>query len=199
MKKPVQTVASQIAAILQDEGIETYDQTKNLFSEIRKAMQIAPPKERANLRAAKVISTEEVKHFLHIATQTDPTTGLIMETLYRLAVRAQELASLQVTNFHPEKHYLLVATKNGEHRQLPITTSLSKQLKDHLGSRTNGPLFTSNRGQAFSTRRIQQLVSDLADQTSLQKKITPATLRNSRIAHLRNAGMSEEDLLDFTG
>jgi integrase/recombinase XerD len=199
MKNNTQAIANQVAGILREAGIETYDQTKNLFREIRKTMQITPPTTRKKSKTVKTITRDEVSRFLETCVGNDLTTGLMMETLYRSAVRSHELIKIQVVDFKPDKNYLLIDTNDGQYRQVTITAALADRLLDYLNGRNSGPLFVSNRGKAFSSRRIEQMVSQSADQAGLDKKVTPGTLRNSRISHLRKAGMAEEDLKDFIG
>jgi site-specific recombinase XerD len=197
MKRSIHDVANEVTAILQKEGLETYDQTKNLFREVRKMMQVTPPKKRQKRKSAKTITKEEMKHFLKTAARDSQTVGLIMETLYRTAVRSKELIDIQALDLQPSQHNLLITTHDNSSREVTITSMLASQLADHLDGRNQGPLFISNRGKAFSVRRIEQLVSDVADRAGLEQKVTPGTLRNSRIKHLRDAGMTEDDLADF--
>ena len=77
MKRSIQDVANEVTAILQKEGLETYDQTKNLFREVRKMMQVTPPKKRQKRKSAKTITKEEMKHFLKTAARDSQTVTLI--------------------------------------------------------------------------------------------------------------------------
>lgn len=59
--------------------------------------------------------------------------------------------------------------KGGKSRYVPIFPELAQELCTHLGERSTGYLFETNRHMPYSSRRIQQIVKDVADRAKIKK------------------------------
>ncbi len=62
----VTALAKQVARLLRKSGLETYDQTKHVFREVRKELDLSPPKRRGR-NTVKRLSVEHLRAFLKAA------------------------------------------------------------------------------------------------------------------------------------
>jgi integrase/recombinase XerD len=70
--------------------------------------------------------------------------------------------------FFGEQMIVLAKAKGGKNRYVPILPELAQELRTHLGQRTVGSLFETNRATRYSPRRIQQIVKETATQAKLE-------------------------------
>ena len=82
---------------------------------------------------------------------------------------------------------------------MPLTDSLVRELKLHVGGRNTSPLFKSPRGGTYSTRRIQQIVKETAEEAGIQKRVYPYLLRHTMATRLVNVGMPIEHVRKVLG
>jgi len=71
------------------------------------------------------------------------------------------------------------------------------ELEDSRGSRLTGgrntrPLFVSRHSGEYSTRRIQQIVKEVAQSAGIDKQVSPHLLRHTMATRLVNDGMPME-------
>ena len=92
-----------------------------------------------------------------------------------------------------------VRDKGGKTRDVPILQSLANEIRIHLGDRRTGFVFPSPRGGAYSKRRIQQIVKELATVAKIQKSVYPHLLRHTIAQRLADQGMPENLLQKFLG
>lgn len=68
-----------------------------------------------------------------------------------------------------------------------------------MGDRTVGYLFETNCHQQYSTRRIQQIVKEIAERGKIQKRVYPHLLRHSVATTLLERGMPIDQIQKFLG
>jgi integrase/recombinase XerD len=81
--------------------------------------------------------------------------------------------------FFEEQMILIAKAKGGKSRYVPILPELAQELRTHLGQRTMGSLFETNRVTRYSPRRIQQIIKETAEQAQITKQVYPHFLRHS--------------------
>ena len=198
MKSLARTLA---AAIRKSEPNLTYDESKDLFKEVRRQLNLKPPRRRNN-GTVKRMSKSELEAFLNAAYERDARTGTMMQTLYETGCRVSEFCDLEVDDFYSDECRIIVREgKGGKRREIPITSALSNHLKLYLefsGIR-EGRVFNSQNGPRISPRRIQQLVKEIADAAGISMTVTPHTLRHTRLTLLAEAGMPKDHLQIFAG
>ncbi len=89
--------------------------------------------------------------------------------------------------------------KGGKSRYVPILPELAQELRTHLGQRSTGYLFETNRHLPYSPRRIQQIVKATAEQAKIKKRVYPHLLRHSVATTLLERGMPIEQIQKFLG
>jgi site-specific recombinase XerD len=198
--KNVTALADQVATLLRESGVESYDQTKNVFSEVRRIMQLSRPKKRKSRSGPKTIDLRELQSFLLAAYEVSDEIGLMMTALYKTALGVGEFTELSVSDLRSSDNLLVVNPGNPEKmREIIIPADLANLLGYHVGDRSSGPMFMSKRKGAYSARRIQQITQQVSELAGLSHSATPEMIRQTRLEHLREAGMDEEDLQMYVG
>jgi integrase len=163
-------------------------------------MQVKRPKKRKPKGGPRTISLKELQSFLLAAHEMSDDVGLMMTTLYKTATSVGEFSELEVSDLQEEDRALIInARKPGERRELAIPRDLANLLGFHVGDKSTGPLFTTKRKGAYSIRRLQQITRQVSDLAGLSHSATPEIIRQTRLEHLREAGMDEEDLRAYVG
>lgn len=195
-----QTVDSKdiklIAKILRENGY-SYEQSRYLISEARKETGLRPPKRRKG--SVDRLNREELEALLEAAYRKSGKTGLMIRTLLETGSRVGAFCTLQAEHFSYADRELRVLDKGNKYRDIPILKGLANELRVYLGLRTTGYVFPSPRGKAYSPRRIQQLVKELAQEAGITKKVHPHLLRHTIAQYLADREMPEPLLQKFLG
>ena len=126
--------------------------------------------------------------------------GLFIKTLFQTGARVSEFVNIKVEDiFFEEQMILITKAKGGKSRYVPILPELAQELRTHLGQRTVGYLFETNRATCYSSRRIQQIVKETATQAEITKHVYPHLLRHSVATTLLERGMPIEQIQKFLG
>ena len=80
-----------------------------------------------------------------------------------------------------------------------VTPGLAQELRTHLGDRSTGYLFETNRHLPYSPRRIQQIVKATAEGAKIKKRVYPHLLRHSMATTLLERGMPIDQIQKFLG
>ncbi len=176
----------------------TYDQTRYVAKEVRRALKVQRP--RSRVRVIERLSQEEERRLIDTAYRLPGTRGLLIKTLFQTGVRVSEFVHIQVADVYFEEEMILIRQgKGGKQRYVSILSELAQELKTHLRGRAKGYLFETNRHAAFSPRRIQQIVKETADLAGITKRVSPHTLRQSVATTLLEHGMPLEQIQKFLG
>src|SRR2546428_5616282 len=132
----------------------TYDQTRYVSKEVRRALAIERTKIRKRVIAR--LSREEEEGLIKHAYRMKGERGLFIKTLFQTGARVSEFVSLKVEDvFFDEQMILIAKAKGGKSRYVPILPGLAQELRTHLGQRTVGDLFETTRSTRYSPRRIR--------------------------------------------
>lgn len=176
----------------------TYDQTRYVAKEVRRALEMERPQSR--VRLIERLSREEERRLIDTAYRLLGTRGLLIKTLFQTGARVSEFVHIQVEDvFFEEQMIRIRQGKGGKQRYVPILPELAQELQTHLRGRARGYLFETNRHAAFSPRRIQQLVKETADLAGITKRVSPHVLRHSVATTLLEHGMPLEQIQKFLG
>lgn len=189
--------ARRLAKLLRD-GDYTYDQSAHLFRQARHLAGLTPPKRRRR-GAVERLSSDELERFLKVAYEHSGRRGLMMRALFETGTRVGTFARIDAADVAFGDLEIRVLGKGGKVRDVPILASLANELRLHLGERRSGPLFRSRQGGAYSKRRLQQIVGEVAEAAGIAKRVYPHLLRHTVAQHLADRGMAEELLQKFLG
>ena len=189
--------ARRLAKLLR-EGDYSYDQSAHLFKLAREMVGLQPPKRRQK-GAAERLNSEELDAFLRAAYEHSGRRGLMMRALFETGMRVGAFARLDAEQISFGDLEVRVHGKGDKRRDVPILSSLANELRLHLGERRSGPVFQSRQGGAYSQRRVQQIVREVAAEAGITKRVYPHLLRHTVAQHLADRGMPEELLQKFLG
>jgi integrase/recombinase XerD len=176
----------------------TYDQTRHVAKEVRHALAVERPKTRKRV-VARLSRDEETRLITH-AYRMQGERGLFIKTLFQTGARVSEFVNLKAEDvFFDEQMILIAKAKGGKSRYVPILPELAQELRTHLGQRTVGYLFETNRATRYSPRRIQQIIKETAEQAEITKRVYPHLLRHSVATTLLERGMPIEQIQKFLG
>src|SRR6266700_1343558 len=176
----------------------TYDQTRYVAKEVRHALAIERPKMRKRVVAR--LSREEEARLITHAYRMQGERGLLIKTLFQTGARVSEFVNLKAEDVFFEEHMMLIAkAKGGKSRYVPILPELAQELRTHVGQRTVGYLFETNRATYYSPRRLQQIIKETAEQAQITKRVYPHLLRHSVATTLLERGMPIEQIQKFLG
>ena len=124
-------------------------------------------------------------------------TTLLIEILYATGIRVSELVSIKLGDIKDDYSSLMIKSKGGDFRYVPlfgiVMDVLKKYLDDklRLQSEKSKFLFPSNSKIGHLTRhRFFQILKDLSSKAGLDKnKISPHVIRHSFASHLLNRGV----------
>lgn len=191
-------IIKRMTKMFADENV-TYSQSQEIIKQVRKNLGLKPSKKQKG--TVKRLSRNEYQRFINSAYEKNPLTGLMMQTLFETGCRVDEFTNLQADDiYHEELKIVVRSGKGNKRREVPIELHLSRQLAGHLDKRKTGPVFRSTRGKQFTSRRVQQIVKELAAAAEIRSiEVTPHTLRHTRATFLAEDGMSKDALQNFLG
>ena len=176
----------------------TYDQARCVSKEVRRALGIERVKTRK--RVVERLSRDEEKRLIQHAYKDRSEHGLLIKTLFQTGARVSEFANIRVEHFFFDELMLLIDKgKGGKSRYVPILSELAQELRTHLGDRSIGYLFETNRHLPYSPRRIQQIVKAKAVGAKIKKRVYPHLLRHSVATTLLERGMPIDQIQKFLG
>jgi len=176
----------------------TYDQARYVSKEARKRLGIARVKTRKQI--VDRLSRDDEQKLIRQAYKDHGEHGLLIKTLFQSGARVSEFVGLRVDDlFFDEQMLLIEKGKGGKSRYVPILAELSQELRTHLGNRKTGYLFETNRHSAYSPRRVQQIVKDVAERAGITKRVYPHLLRHSVATTLLERGMPIDQIQKFLG
>jgi integrase/recombinase XerD len=176
----------------------TYDQTRYVSKEVRHALAIERTKIRQRVIAR--LSREEEERLIKHAYRMKGERGLLIKTLFQTGARVSEFVNLKAEDVFFEEQMILIAkAKGGKSRYVPILSELAQELRTHLGQRTVGYLFETNRATCYSPQRIQYMVKETAAQAQITKRVYPHLLRHSVATTLLERGMPIEQIQKLLG
>ncbi|QPC46763.1 site-specific tyrosine recombinase XerD [Mangrovibacillus cuniculi] len=204
--KSSRTIARQLASIrnfhqfLIRDGVTKNDPTLHIET---------PQLERT---LPKVLNLEEVEALLATPKSTTPI-GLrdkaMLETLYATGIRVSELISLKLEDVHLSMGFVRCVGKGNKERIIPIgktAISVMKEYLEHGRPKLRKPkhakeeaLFLNMYGSSMSRQGFWKMLKKLAKEASIQKEITPHTLRHSFATHLLENGADLRAVQEMLG
>lgn len=194
---PVAEVAKELARLFRRHHLN-YDQTKHAVELARKEVGLRPPATRARTLAR--LDRGEVERLVEHAYRRGPQYGLMVKTLFYTGARVSEFINIRPQDLHLDldpPQVRIVVAKGGSDGYVPILPALAQELRTHLGTRTEGYLFESNRHNQYTPRMVQKVVKDAATAAGFGKAITPHRLRASVATILLDAGMPLDQVQKF--
>ena len=147
----------------------------------------------------KSLSEEVVEALLNAPTVGDPLGSrdrAMLEMLYATGLRVSELVSLKYSQLNLNQGVIRIVGKGDRERLIPLGEEAVRWLKDFLGSgrteilleRTTDYLFPTRRGDRMTRQAFWHIIKRYAQKSSIDKELSPHTLRHAFATHLLNHG-----------
>ena len=136
-------------------------------------------------RLPEVLTKDEVKRLIDSASNRK--SRLIISLLYSSGLRVSELVNLRIEDLNLNEGTGWVRKgKGSKDRIFTVSNNLVNQLKQYLEGKQHNYIFSKDK--PLTTRNIQKIIKNLREKCSINKKITPHTLRHSFATHLLEQG-----------
>ena len=159
--------------------------------------QIAMPKIGRSL--PKSLSEEEVESLLSAPLVSDPLghrDRTMLEVLYATGLRVSELVSLKYNQVNLNQGVIRVLGKGNRERLIPLGEEAVRWLQEFITGarneilldRTTDYLFPTRRGDRMTRQAFWHIIKRYARKSSIDKELSPHTLRHAFATHLLNHG-----------
>jgi site-specific recombinase XerD len=151
----------------------------------------------------QILSIQEVDRMMKCVVNIKHKA--ILQTMYSCALRISEVPEIECnTNIchldSSRKTLLVKGAKGFKDRYVPIPIPTIILLRNYRIADNKGKwLFMGQNQQKYSVRSIQQIFHRAKEAAHIAKKVTPHSLRHSRLTHLCEAGMDIYKLKEFAG
>ena len=144
-------------------------------------------------RLPTFLTLEEVQRLLKaIISANDFTFYVIFAIIISCGLRVSELTNLKMDNLNMIDGYIKISGKGNKERILPLNVEVLNHIKKLLSVRKskkgNRYLFINKKGKKISRQYIYKKIKYYAKSASIQKNISPHTLRHTYATLLLNNG-----------
>lgn len=147
------------------------------------------------------------------APDTSQVAGLrdkaILETLYAAGVRVSELVGINVPDLDLDENWIKIRGKGGRERLAPLGNPARDAIENYLrrgrpyllaaSEDDTAALFLNKSGTRLSVRSIRNIINKYVEQTTLNQKVSPHTLRHSFATHMLNSGADLRAVQELLG
>jgi len=150
-----------------------------------------------------ILSVQEIERLLNCIDNIKHKA--IIQLMYSCALRISEVPEIEVNrkicHIDSDRKILIVKGAKGfKDRHVPIPVHTITMLRNYRTEYRFGKwLFMGQNEQKYSTRSIQQIFKRAVQKARISKKVTPHSLRHSRLTHLCEAGVDIYKLKEIAG
>jgi integrase/recombinase XerC len=157
------------------------------------------------------LTTEEIGKLLEAPKGNTPAAlrdRAILETLYSAGLRVSELVGLTDGDLDLAAGVVRVRGKGKRERIAPIGSYAAKALRRWLDVRKlsarekqgrEAPVFTNKFGTRLTTRSVARMLEKYLQETGLDQRTSPHTLRHSFATHLLDRGADIRSVQELLG
>jgi integrase/recombinase XerD len=161
-------------------------------------------------RLPKVLTVSEVESLLNgpdLGSITGIRDKAMLELLYATGIRVSELVSLNLSDVNLNMGFLKCYGKGSKERIIPLGSVALKAVSDYimrsrvklLRDSAEESLFLNHHGQRLSRQGFWKIIKKYANAVSIDKEITPHTLRHSFATHLLENGADLRSVQEMLG
>jgi integrase/recombinase XerD len=161
-------------------------------------------------RLPKVLSVGEVESLLEgpdQGTVAGVRDKAMLELLYATGIRVSELVSLNISDVNLNMGFLKCYGKGSKERIIPLGTVALQSVSDYImrsrvklsRNPSEESLFLNHHGQRLSRQGFWKIIKKYAHTASIDKEITPHTLRHSFATHLLENGADLRAVQEMLG
>ena len=162
-----------------------------------------------NKKLPVILSTTEMQEILETIKINDHIScrnRCMLELMYASGLRVSELINLNVSSINLYMGYIKVIGKGDKERIVPIgeiaKTILDiylNQYRDKFIKKESSLLFFNNHGNKLSREEFYIILKQVINKTSINKKISPHTIRHSFATHLLENGADLRSIQELLG
>ncbi|HIF34670.1 MAG: tyrosine recombinase XerC [Pirellulaceae bacterium] len=132
----------------------------------------------------------------------------ILETIYSAGLRVSELVGINDSDLRWDETIVRIRGKGKKERLAPLgrfaITALKKwlvkrELADDVAQGAAAAVFTNRFGRRLTTRSVARMLEKYIQQTGLDSRTSPHTLRHSFATHLLDAGADIRSVQELLG
>ena len=131
----------------------------------------------------------------------------ILETLYSLGTRAQEVVDLRLESVNLEYAFVRCFGKGAKERMLPLGGRCREAIEAYLSrarpglarGRTSPYLFVSRTGRKLTREMVWKIVRKYARRAGVEKHVSPHVLRHSFATHMLENGADLRTVQELLG
>ncbi len=158
-----------------------------------------------------VLSFSEIESLIKAIDHSKPEgqrNRAILEVMYSCGLRVSEAVNLKIPFLYLDVGFIRVIGKGDKERLVPIGSEAIKYIKlylqhirkaQHTKTGHEEILFLNRRGSKLSREMIFMIIKDLAKKASINKVISPHTLRHSFATHLVEGGADLRAVQEMLG
>jgi len=181
---------------------------KKRWLEDNPAKVVSTPKQDKNVPS--FLSEAEMASFLELP-RSDRTLDLrdkaALEMLYATGIRVSELVGINLEDVNIEERLVRVKGKGKKERLVPFGRRAGESLAFYVRARSalleedrsENALFLNYRGGRLTARSVERMVDKYIQQTALNRKISPHSLRHSFASHLLGRGADLRAIQELLG
>ncbi|MDO7742937.1 MAG: site-specific tyrosine recombinase XerD [Pedobacter sp.] len=185
-----------------------YLMLENLIQEDPSAMLESP---KHNRKLPDVLSYNEINDLITAIDASKPEgmrNKAMLEVLYGCGLRVSELITLKISDLNIQSEYIRVIGKGNKERIIPIghialklITIYLTEVRVHLKIKKGNEdfVFLNRLGTHLSRISVFTMIKALADQSGLNKTISPHTFRHSFATHLIEGGADLRAVQEMLG
>jgi len=158
----------------------------------------------------KILTIGEVEELLRQPNTFLPTghrDKAMLELLYATGIRVSELISLNISDINLDMGYIKCYGKGAKERIVPLGSIAAKCVQEYI---TKGrpklvrtyeepALFVNHHGNRLTRQGFWKIIKKYAQEASINKEITPHTLRHSFATHLLENGADLRSVQEMLG
>ena len=156
----------------------------------------SPKKEKRMPKFINYAGIEEIFNIPNIKTKEGQRERLILEILYGSGVRVSELVNIKIKDIDFDNKNILIFGKGSKERIVSfgepaldsINLFIKEGRKEYLGNNNSDYLIVGKNEIKLTSRRIEQIITDLINKTSIKMNITPHMFRHTFATHLLDNG-----------
>lgn len=157
-----------------------------------------------------VLSEQEMRMVLDSIEIIDPISSrnrCILELLYATGVRVSELTALTVSQMNINMQYIKVVGKGNKERLVPMTDYVCSLIKKYLEKdrdfflhgQDSPYVFLTKNGKDISREQVYQIVQRVANNSAINKRFSPHSLRHTFATHLLENGADLRSIQELLG
>lgn len=153
-----------------------------------------------------VTEMQEILETIKISDHISCRNRCMLELMYASGLRVSELINLNVSSVNLYMGYIKVIGKGDKERIVPIGEIAKRILDIYLNQyrykfikKESSLLFFNNHGNKLSREEFYIILKQIIEQTSINKKVSPHTIRHSFATHLLENGADLRSIQELLG